>query len=65
MLIKSSLILNKFGFSLNLKNGIQTIWRGDILAEEMIKIDPLNEKIIEFIAICYHSLKNFEQAILP
>ena len=34
------------------------------LAEEMIEIDPLDEKIIATKALCYHHIKNYDQALI-
>ena len=31
-----------------------------VLAEEMIKIDPLDEKVFASIALCYQYLRNYE-----
>ena len=35
-----------------------------ILAEKMIEIDPLDEKIFASVALCYQHLKNYDQTIV-
>ena len=48
---------------LNLKMEIKEFESAIILAEEMIKISPLDDKILASVALCHQHLQNYEKAV--
>ena len=49
---------------LNLKMEVKDFANTIALAEEMVKFDPSDEKVLASIALCYQQLKNYDQATL-